>query len=222
MTISSICSDTVLFFRSVRDGIYFESSVPTEVDLTIKDKKDQDDGGTGFSLCGRRSYEVITKETTCTNYEKMTGKDRNTGSPAYDVTCEDTAPDEIVYADDGQVFLQFPVPTATGSLAGVLNNIEIEWRVRVSLEEYPNVDPVELVFSTYKMKACNRQQIISKYRNKNNPRLLSTVIGKSPSTAVLDLVAIENDYSFEYFGRTDLANKKLCGLIAYEVWNYDF
>ena len=95
---------------------------------------------------------------TCVNYEIQVGRNRLTGSYVDDsFPCVDTAPDEIVHAEDGAVFLQFPVPMANGGIPSVLNNVEIKWRVKVSLEEYQDVNYLELLFSTYKMKACNRQ-----------------------------------------------------------------
>ena len=55
------------------------------------------------------------------------------------------------------------MPSAIGILAGVVNNVEIKWRLLVTLEEYPDVPAVQLTFATYKMKACNRQLLNSKY-----------------------------------------------------------
>ena len=58
--------------------------------------------------------------------------------------------------------------------------------------------------------------------NKNNPRLLDNLIGEPPKVTSLDLITIENEYSFEYFGRSDLAAENHCGLIGFDVFNYDY
>lgn len=79
----------------------------------------------------------------CVNHEVRTGMDRVNGDPVVgDILCEDTAPDAIVYADDGTVFLQFPVPTVDGNLPAVENNVKISWHLTVRLEEYPDVAEV--------------------------------------------------------------------------------
>ena len=160
---------------------------------------------------------------TCINHEVRVGKSRIDGSnDLSSFPCEDTAPDEIIHADDGTVFLQFPVPTASGGIPTVENNVEINWRVKVSLEEYQDVKYIELVFSTYKMKACNRQMFNSKYTNKNSPKLLNHLIGEPPNVTSLDLLMIESEHSFEYFGRPDLAAENYCGMIGFDVFNYDY
>lgn len=78
------------------------------------------------------------------------------------------------------------------------------------------------MFNTFKMKSCDRQVIISTWRNKDHPKPLQSVIGVGPKEVLVDLVDVESEASFQYFGHSELAEENHCGLITVDIFRYNY
>ena len=58
--------------------------------------------------------------------------------------------------------------------------------IRVSLAEYPDVNPIETSFFAFKFKNCERQIVTSLYFNRNAPKLYSGVINNPQIESIMD------------------------------------
>ena len=94
--------------------------------------------------------------------------------------------------------------------------------IRVSLAEYPDVNPIETSFFAFKFKNCERQIVLSGYLNRNAPKLYTGVINNPQISIIMDQLIVECDVDFNAFGHTDLADESYCSTVAYDVYNYDY
>lgn len=70
-TIDSVCTGTSFVARAAKKEVYWHGNDPKEADVTVIDKRSQDDGGDGYSLCGNRIYEITSFRIDCSNYTTL-------------------------------------------------------------------------------------------------------------------------------------------------------
>ena len=83
--------------------------------------------------------------------------------------------------------------------------------IRVSLEEYPDVSPIDTSFIAFKFKNCERQIVTTRFLNRNSPKIFTGVIGNPRIETNIDELQTENDLAFAIFGYPELADQKYCG-----------
>ena len=94
--------------------------------------------------------------------------------------------------------------------------------IRVSLEEYPDVSPIDTSFIAFKFKNCERQIVTTRFLSRNSPKIFTSVIGNPRIETNIDELQTENDLAFAIFGYPELVDEKYCGEVAFDVFNYDY